>query len=188
MSTPVPVAWCLLALFLLLAVAVVVRLGHHEQAASTGAVRQSDVADFLLLLAMAASVSPVGAPIPRAGWQTVLLLVTAWFAVAAAKPRAPAGTSRCTELHHVVSAVAMFAMATAMPHGEASHGHPAVAFLAVAMAVYFGADGVRSAVAAVHMERRRPHAVAVPGLRLLSRPACRAVMSLGMAYMSAIAW
>ncbi|MGH3759306.1 DUF5134 domain-containing protein [Actinophytocola sp.] len=187
MSIPGPVAWCLLGLFLLLAVAVVIRLGHHEQAASTSAVRQSDVAEFLLLLAMAASVSPVGAPIPRAGWQTVLLLVTSWFAVAATRPRSPAGMSRLTELHHVVSAVAMFYMATVMPHGGSVHGHPAAPLLAVAMATYFGIDGIRSMVVAVRTERRWPNLVVVPRLRRLSRPACRAVMSLGMAYMSAIA-
>ena len=128
---------------------------------------------------MVAMLSPVGGPIPAAGWQAVLVLTAGWFAVAWWRG---AGCA-----HHALSAAAMLYMVTAMPHGGMAHGpwltmstmdaRLALPLVAVAAAGYFVVDAARTGVLAV---RGR----AVTGRSgQASRAVCRAVMGAGMGYM-----
>ena len=58
---------------------------------------------------MIAMTSPVGAPIPAAGWQAVLLLTLGWSLTT----RRP---------HHLAPAATILFMLTAMPHSADDHG------------------------------------------------------------------
>nr|WP_027927334.1 DUF5134 domain-containing protein [Amycolatopsis benzoatilytica] len=177
----VPLAWLLTALFALLALPCVFRLVKLDYVRLGDRVRNGDLAELLLVVAMVAMLSPVGGPIPAAGWQAVLVLTAGWFGYAAWRDR----SHGCA--HHALSAAAMLYMVTAMPHGGMVHGPwltmstmdarlawPAVGLAAVA---YFAVDAVRSGVAAT---RLRGIAV-VPGH--LSRTWCRAAMGVGMGWM-----
>ncbi|MFF4598552.1 DUF5134 domain-containing protein [Amycolatopsis sp. NPDC001319] len=67
------------------------------------------MAELVLCSAMIAMTCPVGAPIPAAGWQAVLLLTLGWSL-----------TTR--RLHHLAPITAMLFMLTAMPHPAHDHG------------------------------------------------------------------
>ncbi|WIX81858.1 DUF5134 domain-containing protein [Amycolatopsis carbonis] len=71
--------------------------------------RADSVAELVLCAAMIAMTSPVGAPIPAAGWQAVLLLTLGWSL-----------TTR--RLHHLAPTATMLFMLTAMPHPADGHG------------------------------------------------------------------
>ncbi|WP_326569800.1 DUF5134 domain-containing protein [Amycolatopsis rhabdoformis] len=182
MSTPVLVAWLLTAVFAVLALPCVLRLVRLDYARLGTGVRNADLAELLLVVAMVAMISPVGGPIPAAGWQAVFALTAAWFGFAWWRGRRQA--SGCA--HHALSAAAMLYMVTAMPHDGMAHGpwltmssmdtRLALPVLAVAGAVYFVADAARSGVVAV-----RTRSGAAPGLT--SRTVCRAVMGAGMGYL-----
>ncbi|WP_037304010.1 DUF5134 domain-containing protein [Amycolatopsis orientalis] len=183
MSGPVFVAWTLTAVFAALALPCVLRLVRLDYRGQGAAVRNGDLAELLLVVAMVAMLSPVGGPIPAAGWQAVLVLTAGWFAVAWWKGRR-SGHAACG--HHAVSAAAMLFMVTFMPHSEVSHGPwlvmsgagaaPALWLSVVfgAVAAYFAVDAVRAGVLAARGE---------PGAGEVSRRVCRSVMGLGMGYM-----
>ncbi|MEW2504574.1 DUF5134 domain-containing protein [Amycolatopsis sp. NPDC047767] len=184
MSAPVLVAWLLTAVFAVLVLPCVLRLVRLDYARLGSGVRHADLAELLLVVAMVAMISPVGGPIPAAGWQAVFVLTAAWFGFAWWRGRGQAHTSGCG--HHALSAAAMLYMVSAMPHGGMAHGpwltmssmdtRLALPLLAVAGAVYFVADAARSGVVAV-----RIRGAAAPGLT--SRTVCRAVMGAGMGYL-----
>src|SRR5437764_14854555 len=113
MHIPVVVAWSLIVLFAVLAVPAVHRLA---EGAATWNARETDLAELCTVVAMVAMVSPLGGPIPAAGWQAVLVLVAGWFAVAATRGR------RNCFVHHAICAAAMLYMLTAMPRHAADHG------------------------------------------------------------------
>ncbi|MEU4666838.1 DUF5134 domain-containing protein [Amycolatopsis sp. NPDC023774] len=71
--------------------------------------RADSVAELVLCAGMIAMTSPVGAPIPAAGWQAVLLLTLGWSL-----------TTR--RLHHLATTATMLFMLTAMPHPADDHG------------------------------------------------------------------
>jgi hypothetical protein len=181
----VPVAWLFTALFAVLALPCVLRLVKLDYARLGHGVRNGDLAELLLVVAMVAMVSPVGGPIPAAGWQAVLVLTAGWFAYAAWRGRAEG--HGCG--HHALSAAAMLYMVTAMPHGGMVHGpwltmstmdtRLAWPVLAAAAAGYFAVDAVRSGVLAVRT--RGAAAAAMPGHA--SRTLCRAAMGAGMGYL-----
>jgi hypothetical protein len=195
MHGSVVVAWVLTAVFLVLTWPCVSRLVRLDYVSLGQQTRTGDVAELLLVLAMVAMFSPIGGPIPAAGWESVFLLTGGWFAVEWWRGRHGHGHSsahgQCA--HHALSALAMLYVLVAMPEtgGMASmHGPwlsmsameaqgrlawPVVAALA---AVYFVVDGVRSGVVAV---RATSAGAVLPGLT--SRAACRAVMGVGMGYM-----
>jgi hypothetical protein len=86
-----------------------------------GCHRAVDVAHVLMAAGMAAMVSPVGGPLPMAAWQTVFLLMAAWFAGSWWRARGTAGDGwhggwHGNGLHHALAAAAMLYMLTAMPH------------------------------------------------------------------------
>ncbi|MGK3203907.1 DUF5134 domain-containing protein [Amycolatopsis sp. MEPSY49] len=147
------VDWALTAAFAALALPCVLRLVRLDYARLGAAVRHGDLAELLLVVAMVAMLSPVGGPIPAAGWQAVLALTAGWFAVAWWRGR----RSGCA--HHALSAAAMCYMVTAMPHGGMDHGPwltmstmdsgLALPVVAVVAAGYFVVDAAWSGVGVV---------------------------------------
>ncbi|MEU5263222.1 DUF5134 domain-containing protein [Amycolatopsis sp. NPDC021455] len=190
------VDWALTAVFAALVLPCVLRLVRLDYTRLGHGVRHGDLAELLLVLAMVAMVSPVGGPIPAAGWQAVLALTTGWFAVAWWR-----GRSCCA--HHALSAAAMFYMVTAMPGGM-DHGpwltmstmdaRLAVPLIAVVAAGYFVVDAAWSGVLVVRGSAIArvwsgagagfgARAGAVAGAGQASRAACRAAMGAGMGYL-----
>jgi hypothetical protein len=182
MHIPDALAWSLTVLFGLLAVPSVYRLVRLDTTGNDPDVRQMDVAEVLMVVAMVAMVSPLGGPIPAAGWQAVLVLMAGWFFVAALRGR------RCCAGHQVICAAAMLYMITAMPQHDMDHGPwltmsempgrlawPALAVPAVG---YFAFDAARSGFTAVRMVRGVSAREA-----WFARPIYRSAMGVGMAYM-----
>lgn len=187
MRIPAVAAWTLLGVFALLAVPSVYRLvraapGAAGRGFGRDAGREIDVTELLLVLAMAAMVSPLGGPIPAAGWAAVLILTAGYFLVAAVRGR------RRGAVHHTIAAVAMLYMIAAMPEHTMDHGpwftmpspsaRLAVPALAVLAAAYFSYDALLVGSRAIRNAR-------VAGIRdvAFARPVCRAVMGAGMAYL-----
>ncbi|WP_033296035.1 DUF5134 domain-containing protein [Amycolatopsis jejuensis] len=178
----VPVAWLFTALFAVLALPCVLRLVRLDYARLGDRVRNGDLAELLLVVAMVAMVSPLGGPIPAAGWQAVLVLTAGWFGYAWWRGRASG--HGCG--HHALSAAAMLYMVSAMPHGGMVHGPwltmstmdapLAWPVVAIAAAGYFAVDAVRSGVVATRLRGTMD-----PGHT--SRTVCRAVMGAGMGYL-----
>ncbi|MEV6911303.1 DUF5134 domain-containing protein [Amycolatopsis sp. NPDC051071] len=186
MSGPIVIAWSLTVLFAVLVLPCVRRLVRLDYGQLGSAVRNGDLAELLLVVAMIAMLSPVGGPIPAAGWQAVLALTAGWFAVSWWRGRRT-GHTACG--HHALSAAAMLLMVTFMPHSEVSHGPwlvmsgPGAAAVAPALwlslafgavAAYFAVDAVRAGVSAARGST---------GAGQVSRWVCRVVMGLGMGYM-----
>jgi uncharacterized protein DUF5134 len=187
MDIPVAVEWALVALFTVLAMSSLYRLVRADPLRVEQDQRENDLAELLVVLAMAAMVSPLGGPIPAAGWQAVLVLTAGWFVVAAVRGR------RCCAVHHAIAAIAMLYMISAMPAHEMDHGpwltmsgatsarlaFPAIAALAAA---YFAYDAVRGGTLAIRTAR-------TAGIRHAGflRPACRTAMGIGMSYMLVVA-
>lgn len=182
MHIPDVVAWSLTVLFALLAVPSVYRLVRLDTTRYDPDIRQMDVAEVLMVVAMVAMVSPLGGPIPAAGWQAILALMAGWFFVAVLRGR------RCCAVHHTICAAAMLYMITAMPQHDMDHGPwltmsampgslawPALAVLAVG---YFVFDVARSGFTAVRMVRGASVREA-----WFARPIYRSAMGAGMAYM-----
>jgi hypothetical protein len=180
---PVVLAWVLTAVFALLALPCVLRLTRLDYVRLGPTVRHGDLAELLLVVAMVAMFSPVGGPIPAAGWQAVLALTTAWFGVTWWRGRRVGHSTPCG--HHGVSAAAMLFMVTAMPHSAGAHGPwltmsstvspmgPWLSAVAIAIAAYFVADAVHSGIQAAR-----------GGVSdQVSRWACRMIMGGGMGYM-----
>ncbi|PRX51198.1 uncharacterized protein DUF5134 [Prauserella shujinwangii] len=189
MNIPSVVAWPLTAAFLALTVPCVGRLVRLDYGRLGGGARQSDLAWLLMMLAMVAMVSPVGGPIPVAGWQALFVLCAGWFAVRAFR-RVTTGAGD-GGAHHAVASAGMLYMLVAMPHDESAHdlfvpmsaagdpatfGWPAVAVVAAA---YFAVDGGRAALSGL---RAAGHGEGPPR-GSGSRALCRAAMGLGMGYM-----
>ncbi|PXY28085.1 DUF5134 domain-containing protein [Prauserella muralis] len=193
MGIPVGVAWSLTAAFLALAYPCLARLARLDYRRLGAGVRHIDLAGLLMALAMVAMVSPVGAPIPVAGWQAMFLLTAAWFLACALRDRMADGVCRRCDLHHGVAAVAMLYMLTAMPHAgghgawptmvQAGGGSYALPALAVLAAGYFAVDGAHTAAKTVRNLRRRGGHPLPEGAG--SRAVCRTVMGIGMAYLFA---
>ncbi|WP_020671772.1 DUF5134 domain-containing protein [Amycolatopsis nigrescens] len=188
MHTPVVVGWLLTAVFLLITLPCVRRLSSFQYGQPGQSVRGHDVADLMLAVAMVAMVSPVGGPIPAAGWLAVLGAAALWFLCTGLRARETRET-RSQALHHAVSALAMCYLVAAMPHG--GHGpwlnmstmdvsgdvSGGMAWPVVAVLTgYFAVDAVRHGLLAV-----RPGPSSSPGF--VSRAVFRSVMGLGMGYM-----
>ncbi|MEU3624713.1 DUF5134 domain-containing protein [Amycolatopsis coloradensis] len=183
MSGPIVVAWTLTAAFAALVLPCVRRLVRLDYGRLGAAARNGDLAELLLVVAMVAMLSPVGGPIPAAGWQAVLALTAGWFAVSWWKERRT-GHAACG--HHAVSAAAMLFMVTFMPHSDVTHGpwlvmsgHDAASTLWLSLvfgvvAAYFAVDAVRAGILAAR---------GTGDSGQVSRWVCRVLMGLGMGYM-----
>ncbi|MFJ9778303.1 DUF5134 domain-containing protein [Amycolatopsis sp. NPDC101161] len=188
--------WALTAAFAALALPCVLRLVRLDYTRLGVAVRHGDLAELLLVVAMVAMLSPVGGPIPAAGWQAVLALTAGWFAAAWWR-----GGRGCA--HHALSAAAMFYMVTAMPHGGMDHGpwltmstmdsRLALPVVAVVAAGYFVVDAAWSGVGVLRgAAGTAPGEMAGVGVVTgaapvragqASRAVCRAAMGAGMGYL-----
>ncbi len=187
------VSWLLTVIFVLLLIPCVQRVTRPD-VLRTGRHRDSDLAELLLTLAMVAMLSPVGGPIPAAGWQAVLLLVATYFLWAFLRDRrvssfAGHGAHGHGGHGHVANhAVLMFYMLTAMPHEPGmSHGpwftmagmDPSASLALPALAI---AGAVALAADAALCGTRLVRSSAGAGAWYSSREAYRATMGLGMAY------
>jgi hypothetical protein len=136
------------------------------------------VVDAVMATGMAAMVSPIGGPIPRAGWEAAFVVALGWSVVAALR------STPWLWLRQGVAAAAMLYMlvVTQMPagHQHMTNSVPAVNwllgtyFLAVAGWALLPVVGVRVAVAG-------SAPAGVLGPRVVS--GCEAVMAAGMAAM-----
>lgn len=197
MSADTALRWASTAAFLAVAGYCVVRLvaAHRAPAGYPGCHRAVDMAHVLMGIGMAAMASPVGGPLPMAGWQTIFLVMTAWFVGSWWRQRrrgtvpVPGGWHG-SGLHHAVAGLAMLYMLTAMPHhgqhdGAApwmsGHIAPGMALPLVGWALvgYF----LVSAVLLVTRTSWRPSA----GSSILLAPrltaTCQATMALGNGYL-----
>src|ERR1044072_7112624 len=78
MSGPEWLRWLLTGAFLAVSAYCVGRL-VAANAGYPGCARAGDLAHVLIGIGMAGMVSPTGAPLPPAVWETVFLLLVAWF-------------------------------------------------------------------------------------------------------------
>lgn len=192
--------WASTAAFLAVAGYAAARLAaaHRVPAGYPGRHRAVDVAHVLMGVGMAAMASPVGGPLPSAGWQTIFLLVAVWFTVSWWHERR-AGPVPCDEygrhgtcLRHAVAALAMLYMLAAMPaphahdpspwlagHLEPGLALPVVGWLLVA---YFAASAVLVVARTDWRPAPRP---AVPSILATPRltATCETAMALGNGYL-----
>ncbi|MBA0127023.1 DUF5134 domain-containing protein [Haloechinothrix sp. YIM 98757] len=205
MDAPDPVLWMLSAYFLVIAAPSAYRLvAAHPGAPPRHEVDRGDeVAEVLMALGMFAMVSPVGGPIPHAGWEAVFVVAAVWLAArwfrllrARAGPGCGHGHVRSQCGHHAVGTAVMFYMFAGMAgDGHAGHdtqpwlvlaGHEGslvLTPLAVAAATYFLVDIVLCGVRCVRGRggngSHRPPAPALfsSGVRESSRAAMNVAMA-----------
>jgi Domain of unknown function (DUF5134) len=190
--------WTLTALFLAVAAYCVSRLAQarHVPTLYRGCHRATDVGHGMMCAGMAVMCSPVGGPVPVAGWQTVFLVSTSWFAgswfLHRRSPAAEIGWHGGA-LHHAIAGLAMLYMLTAMPTSGA-HAHalaepwvpamhdvdlafPLVAWLfAGYFLVHAAVLGLRPATPC---DTRLPAVLTAPRLTA----GCQVFMALGMSYL-----
>jgi hypothetical protein len=192
--------WTLTALFLAVAAYCVARLAQarHVPALYRGCHRATDVGHGMMSTGMAVMCSPVGGPAPVAGWQTIFLVITSWFAGSWYRQRrarladAPIGWHG-SGLHHAVAGLAMLYMLFAMP-GEGHHSAapwvpvmadaelalPLVAWLFAGYFVVHATDiGRRAVRPAAAGDTRLPAILLAPRLTA----SCQVFMALGAGYM-----
>jgi hypothetical protein len=195
MAGPVLLRWALTALFLAVVAFCVVRLSRarHVPALYQGCHRATDAGHGMMSAGMAVMCSPVGGPVPVAGWQTVFLLITGWFAGAWLRRGHPEPIGwQGGGLHHAIAGLAMLYMLTAMPgdgHHMAAPWVPAmpnteraVPLVAWLFAAYFA---IHATVLAPRLLRPATGDDRLPAVLTACRPAtaCQVVMALGMTYM-----
>lgn len=199
MASPSWLRLALSAAFLAVAGYCVVRLvaANRVPARYHGCHRTVDVAHMVMALGMAVMCSPIGGPMPAAGWQTVFLLVAAWSLGSSVRRRRAGAVPEPIGWHggglnHAVAALAMLYMLIAIPD-DARHmshswmgphvlrGGPPV--LGWALAGYF-------AVYAVFLGPRLLRAPApaggpIPAVLLAPRitATCQLIMVLGAGYL-----
>jgi hypothetical protein len=188
--------WVLAAAFLAVAGYCVVRLvvAHRVPGHYRGCHRALDAAHLVMGLGMAVMCSPIGGPVPAAGWQTAFLLIAVWFLGTSWQRRRtgfrpdPVGWHGGT-LHHAVAAIAMLYMLTALPD-EPHHMSvawmgampPATGPLAWLFAAYFAGYAV---LLLSRMRSAPPVDLPVPAILLAPRitTGCQLIMALGTGYL-----
>ncbi|WP_018686581.1 DUF5134 domain-containing protein [Actinokineospora enzanensis] len=129
MAGPAWLGWVLTTAFLGIAgygvarLVIAARPGTPVPAGYSGRQRAADVAHVAMAFGMAVMCSPVGGPLPPAGWQTVFAVVTAWFLGAAVLGRGRGGHLpgwHGGDWQHAVAGLAMLYMLTAVPHSAHS--------------------------------------------------------------------
>lgn len=202
MTAEVWLRWAATAAFLAVAGYGVARLAaaHRVPAGYPGRHRAVDIAHVLMGIGMAAMASPVGGPLPMAGWQAIFLIMAGWFAGSWWRERRTGPPPwdgmgwHGSGLHHAVAALAMLYMLSAMPHG--AHGaHDPTPWLAgwleppgMALPVVGWALVGYFAVSAVLLVVRtdwRPGPPGLPAILLTPRitASCEATMALGNGYL-----
>jgi hypothetical protein len=195
--------WTLTLLFIAVGAYCVSRLAHarHVPGLYRGCHRATDVGHGMMCAGMAVMCSPVGGPVPVAGWETVFLVSTSWFAGSWFRERQTRVAAEGIGwhgggLHHAIAGLAMFYMLAAMPRsGGHSHGMsapwvPAMNDVDLALpiigwtfAAYFVVHamviGVRLLRPAAPCDKRLPGILTAPRLTVASQ----VFMALGMSYM-----
>jgi hypothetical protein len=181
MTGPDWLRWLLAGAFLAVAGYCVARLVRADRR-YPGCARSVDLAHVLMGVGMAVMVSPAGGPVPHAGWQTVFLLLTLWFAGTWVVDRGrPVPHWHGSALHHAIAAVAMLYMLTAAPHEGMAMGQPWTSGHSMgALALPLVGWGL-AAYLLVHAGQVAWRALPVPTLRRTG--ACQLVMSLGAVVM-----
>ncbi|MGH3517013.1 MAG: DUF5134 domain-containing protein [Haloechinothrix sp.] len=195
MNAPIPVLWALSAAFVLLAVPCVYRLvlAHPASDLRCQVNRADEQVEALMYLGMLAMVSPLGGPIPLAGWQALFGLAVLWTVASWALRRrhgqgVSCAPSRCG--HHAISVIVMLGMLI----GAAGHtGHGADPWLTLSghsgslaltplvllATIYLCVD-----IALCMVRMARDNTATTPILfRPRAREATRAIMSAAMATM-----
>lgn len=198
MAGPSWLRWALAAGFLAVAGYCVVRLvvAHRVPAAYRGCHRALDVAHLVMAVGMAVMCSPVGGPLPAAGWQTAFLLIAAWFMGSAwhhwrtGIHVQPIGWHGGT-LHHAAAALAMLYMLTVMP---ADSRHMSLAWMAPTPVAASPVGWLLAAYFLAHAALLAPRALLatradspIPGILLAPRTTaiCQLIMAAGTAYLLA---
>lgn len=157
-----------------------------------GCHRATDLAHVLMGVGMAVMASPVGGPLPMPAWQTVFLLMTAWFVGTWWQQRGTTGWRggwHGNGLHHAVAAAAMLYMLTAMSHtghnsspwlsGDWTAGM-ALPLVGWALVGYFLASA-----AALLLTARVRSPEGLPAVLTRGTTACQLTMALGTSTMIA---
>ncbi|TDQ05482.1 DUF5134 domain-containing protein [Labedaea rhizosphaerae] len=183
MSGPEWLRWLLTGPFLGVSAYCVVRLVRAGRD-YPGCARAVDLAHVLMGVGMAVMVSPVGGPLPHAGWETVFLLLAVWFAGAWLLARGtPVPDWHGSTLHHALGAAAMFYLMVAsrnehMDMGAAWSSNHSIGSVAVPVVGWLLAGYLL-----VHAGRIAWVALPRPGTRRTG--ACQVVMALGTVAMLA---
>jgi hypothetical protein len=191
--------WTSATAFLAVAGYGVARLvaAHRAPTGYPGRHRVVDVAHVLMGVGMAAMASPVGGPLPPAGWQTIFLLLGAWFACSwwherrTGPPEHDGMGWHGNGLHHAVAALAMLYMLAAMPHAGhdsapwlTGHLEPGVALPVIgwALVAYFIVSAI---VLIARTDWRPPPRPPVPSILRAPRltATCQTTMALGNGYL-----
>jgi hypothetical protein len=202
MAGPDWLRWTLTALFLAVAAYCVTRLARarHVPARYRGCHRATDVGHGMMSAGMAVMCSPVGGPVPVAGWQTIFLVTTSWFAGSWLRQRRTRTVAEpigwhANDLHHAVAGLAMLYMLTAMPSGG-GHQHaaapwvPAMSDVQLALPLVAWLFAGYFVVHATMLSPRVIRPLPVGDTRLpavLTAPrlaaSCQVFMALGMSYL-----
>ena len=169
---------------------------HRLRARYPGCHRALDIAHLVMALGMAVMCSPVGGPVPAAGWQTAYLLIAVWFLGSAWGSRRsdvrpePIGWHG-GGLHHAAAAVAMLYMITVGPHDARRMAAPWMGAHQVAPGLpLLGWIFAGSFVGCAILLGQRvgwpaPGGTGLPAILLAPRIAagCQVTMAIGMTYM-----
>jgi uncharacterized protein DUF5134 len=177
MSGPEWLRWLLTGAFLAVSGYCVVRL-VAAGSGYPGCARAVDLAHVLMGAGMAVMVSPIGGPLPHAGWATVFFLLVVWFVGAWLFARGtPVPDWHGSTLHHALGAVAMLYMLVASRQDHRDMGtawSPGHAMSSLALPVI---GWVLAGYLLVHAGRIAWVALPRPALRRTG--ACQVVMALG---------
>lgn len=164
MDAPAPVLWAMSVVLATAAVPCVYRLVNaaRGEPLSCRVNRADEAAELLLCVGMLAMVSPLGGPVPLAGWRAVYVVAVGGLAALWIFHRR-AATASCTPSrcgHHVVMAAAMLYMLAGMTQHDggpwltlAGHGGSLPVWpLAAALLAYCAVDAALSAWRVVRAE------------------------------------
>lgn len=186
MDAPVAVLWLWTLLFAALAVPCAYRLAQAVDQRR----RVDETAELLMCVGMLAMVSPLGWPVPLAGWRALFMVSAVGLAVAWWRSRRlTVDRGQCG--HHAVMAVVMVYMLVAVPHAHragdpwltmAGHGGSLAFWPLAALALaYCAVDIVRGAA---RLLRAAPgHGLCGERSRVVSRLAGSAGMGAMIAVM-----
>ena len=183
MSGPEWLRWLLTGAFLGVSaycVARLVRAGRDYP----GCARAVDLAHVLMGVGMAVMVSPIGGPLPHAGWETVFLLLAVWFVGAWLLARGtPVPDWHGSTLHHALGAGAMLYLMVASRSDHMDMGAAWSSGQAMQSAALPVLGWVLAGYLLVHAGRIAW--VALPQARTRRTGACQVVMALGTVAMLA---
>jgi len=186
-TSPAWLGWSLAGLFVVLAVLSLTRVLRADCPCADGVTggRASAIAHAVMAVAMAVMCTPWVGRVPGPVWWVVFVGMASWFTATLVRAGGDAARWRSAAAHHLLGAVAMLAMVSAMGGPSATGGEHAahaahsaapggllLPAVVAALVVYFVADAAMAGWAAV----RGGPAGRTPGT-------ARAVMAAGMVAM-----